>query len=51
MKVMMEEILERECDEPADWQDNSILERDGRGNVLEVIAPDDEDGEEDVANN
>ena len=49
----MEEIildLEHEGDAPIDWQSETILERDGKGNVFEVIVPDDEDGDADVAN-
>lgn len=48
----MEQIyinLEREADAPDDWQSNSILERDGKGRVLEVIVPDDEEAEENAA--
>ena len=35
--------LEREADAPNDWQSNSILERDGKGRVFEVMVPDDEE--------
>ncbi len=45
-------ILEIENGKPADWEDNVILVRDGKGNVIEIDVPDDEEGGEDhVADN
>lgn len=47
---MIDEILtlERESDAPADWQDEMILVRDGRGKIFEVAIPDDEGVAEDA---
>lgn len=35
--------LERESDAPENWEANTIFVRDGKGNVLEVEIPDDEE--------
>lgn len=38
----MEEIIfEKECDIPENWVSNTVLIRDGRGNIIEIDAPDD----------
>lgn len=34
-------LFERESDAPDDWQDNVILVRDGKGNIVEMEIPDD----------
>ena len=34
-------ILEEEMDMPEDWVSNQIFIRDGKGNMIEVIIPDD----------
>lgn len=34
-------ILEQECDMPENWVSNTILERDGKGNIIERLIPDD----------
>ena len=36
-------ILEREGDAPENWETEVILHRDGRGNVLTVDVPDDDE--------
>ena len=36
-------ILEREMDTPEEWETNTVLMRDGKGNIIEVEAPDDEE--------
>ena len=41
-------ILEREGDAPENWETEVILHRDGRGNVLNVDVPDDEEASEDA---
>ena len=41
-------ILEREGDAPENWETEVILHRDGRGNVLNVDIPDDEEASEDA---
>lgn len=41
-------ILERESDAPENWETDVILHRDGRGNVLNVAVPDDEEASEDA---
>ena len=40
---MNEEILifEKEMNEPENWVSNIILERDGKGNIIERLIPDD----------
>lgn len=41
---MNEEIIyEKELETPKNWVSNTILERDGKGNIIEVEAPDDEE--------
>ena len=44
---MMDEnlILEKECDTPNNWISNTILERDGKGNIIEIAIEDDIGGE------
>lgn len=37
-------ILEQEMDTPADWVSDTILIRDGKGEIIEVEIPDDEEG-------
>jgi len=39
----MEEIIiyEEELEIPEDWVSNTILERDGKGNIIELLIPDD----------
>ena len=37
-------IYENEMDTPDDWESNVILVRDGKGNVIELEIPDDEEG-------
>ena len=41
--VMNEEILilEQESDTPENWVSNTILERDGKGIIIERLIPDD----------
>ena len=39
-------FLEKEGDTPKDWISNTILERDGKGNIIERIVPNDENKEE-----
>lgn len=34
-------ILEQESDTPENWVSNTILERDGKGNIIERLIPDD----------
>ena len=42
---MKEDIIyENEMDTPDDWESNVILVRDGKGNVIELEIPDDEEG-------
>ena len=41
---MNEQYLERECDAPDGWVNETILQRDGRGRVFEIAIPDDEEG-------
>lgn len=39
---MNEEIIyEQELDTPENWVSNTILERDGKGNIIERLIPDD----------
>ena len=38
---MNEEYLERECDEPENWQSNVIFRRNAMGQVVIVEVPDD----------
>ena len=41
----MEEIIyEQELDTPENWVSNTILERDGKGNIIEIQVPDDKEG-------
>ena len=40
---MKDKYLERESDPPANWVSNVIMCRDGRGNIVEVAVPDDEE--------
>jgi len=41
----MEEIIyEKELEIPENWISNTILIRDGKGNIIEIEAPDDEEG-------
>lgn len=45
--IMNEDLvleLEQEGDMPKDWETNTILVRDDKGNVIEVKVPDDEEG-------
>ena len=37
-------IFELECDQPENWESDSIFIRDGKGNIIEQIIPDDEEG-------
>lgn len=37
-------ILEQELDMPENWISNTILTRDGKGNIIEIDVPDDEEG-------
>lgn len=37
-------IYEQELNTPEDWVSDTILERDGKGNIIERIIPDDEEG-------
>ena len=37
-------IFEKEMDTPDNWISNTILIRDGKGNILEIEVPDDEEG-------
>ena len=48
---MIEEYLERESDMPANWNSNVILQRDGRGRVIEVAVPDDNKGVAEIVGN
>lgn len=42
---MIEEIIyEQELDMPENWISNTILERDGKGNIIEHLIPDDIEG-------
>ena len=41
-------ILERESDAPENWETEVILQRDGRGNVVSVDVPDDEEASDDA---
>lgn len=34
-------IYEQECDAPENWESNTILIRDGKGNIIEREIPDD----------
>jgi len=34
-------ILEKEGEMPENWVSNTILERDGKGNIIERLIPDD----------
>lgn len=47
---MIEEtdILENEMDIPENWESDRILVRDGKGRVVELEIPDDEEGEADA---
>ena len=36
-------ILEQEMDTPENWISNTILMKDGKGNVIEIKTPDDEE--------
>lgn len=36
-------IFEQEMDTPVDWITNTILTRDGKGNIIEVEVYDDEE--------
>ena len=47
---MNEEYLEREADMPEGWVSNLIFQLDGRGHMVEMIVPDDEEVTEDAAN-
>ena len=47
---MNEEYLEQEGDMPEGWENNIILRRDGRGRVIEVEVPDDEEVDDSAAN-
>ena len=39
---MNEEIVyEQELETPENWVSNTILERDGKGNIIERLIPDD----------
>lgn len=39
---MNEEIIyEQELETPENWVSNTILERDGKGNIIERLIPDD----------
>lgn len=39
---MNEEIIyEQELETPENWVSNTILERDGKGNIIEYLIPDD----------
>ena len=40
-----EMILEQELDTPINWVSNSILERDGKGKIIERKPEDDQGGE------
>lgn len=43
---MNEEIVyEQELDTPENWVSDTILVRDGKGNIIEITVPDDEEGE------
>ena len=35
---------EQEMDTPENWVSNTILTRDGKGNIIEINVPDDEEG-------
>lgn len=39
-------VFEIECDAPENWETENILQRDGKGNVLSVDIPDDEEVDE-----
>ena len=42
---MNEEIIyEKELEIPENWVSDTILERDGKGNIIERSIPDDEEG-------
>ena len=42
---MNEEIIyEKELEIPENWVSNTILTRDGKGNIIEINVPDDEEG-------
>ena len=34
-------LFEKECDTPENWESNTILIRDGKGNIIECEIPDD----------
>lgn len=34
-------LFEKECDIPENWESNTILIRDGKGNIIEREIPDD----------
>ena len=34
-------LFEKECDAPENWESNTILIRDGKGNIIEREIPDD----------
>ena len=42
--------LEQESDAPEDWEPNSVFVRDGKGRLIELNIPDDEEVGENVAN-
>ena len=44
IKMNEEIIYEQELDTPENWESNTILERDGKGNIIEKQIPDDEEG-------
>ena len=37
-------ILEQEIDTPENWIPNTILVRDGKGNIIEIEMPENEEG-------
>ena len=43
-------ILEREANAPENWETEVILQRDGKGNVVNVAVPDDEEASDDAEN-
>lgn len=38
-----EMIFEQEMDTPENWISNTVLVRDGKGNIIEIETPDDEE--------
>ena len=36
-------LLEKEMDIPSNWVSNTILTRDGKGNIVEIMVGDDDD--------